>query len=63
AQEGENFLQRKGQGTGIGLYFIKLLCQDLNIYYKIEDREHGSGTKFILSFSKKSKKSESNGRA
>lgn len=63
AQEGENFLQRKGQGTGIGLYFIKLLCQDLNIYYKIEDREEGGGTKFILSFSKKSKKSQSNGNA
>jgi PAS domain S-box-containing protein len=60
-QESENFLQRKGQGTGIGLYFIKLLCQDLNIYYKIEDREEGGGTKFILSFRKKSKKSQSNG--
>lgn len=54
AQEDENLLQRKGQGTGIGLYFVKLLCDDLGINYAIEDRE-GGGTRFILVFNNKSR--------
>ena len=54
-QEDEALLERKGQGTGIGLYFIKLLCQDLKISYKIEDRDVGSGTKFIITFADKIK--------
>jgi PAS domain S-box-containing protein len=53
AQEDDNFLQRKGSGIGIGLYFVKLLCQDLLINYKIEDRANKKGTKFILRFNNK----------
>ena len=58
AQEDASFLQRKGSGTGIGLYFIKLLCQDLLIRYKIEDRVNTQGTKFILTFNNKYKTAE-----
>jgi len=58
AQEDDNFLQRKGSGTGIGLYFIKLLCKDLFIGYKIEDRVNTQGTKFILTFNNKYKTTE-----
>ena len=54
-QEDESLLERRGQGTGIGLYFIKLLCQDLNISYTIEDRAESSGTKFIFTFANKTK--------
>ncbi len=56
AQEDENLLQRKGQGTGVGLYFLKLLCQDLHIAYSVEDRDEGTGTRFLLSFDSNPKK-------
>jgi signal transduction histidine kinase len=51
-QEDTNILERKGQGTGIGLYFLKLLCRDLHIDYTIDDRKDAPGTKFSLCFSK-----------
>lgn len=50
SQEDDFLLQKKEQGTGIGLYFIKLLCEDLHIQYKIMDGKNHSGTKFILIF-------------
>lgn len=53
AQEDENILQRKGQGTGIGLYYVKLLCKDLKIKYILEDGKNGIGTKFTLLFDSK----------
>ncbi len=52
-QEDEQLLDRRGQGTGIGLYFLRLLCEDLNIAYKVEDREESTGTRFVFSFSNK----------
>ena len=52
-QEDEGLLDRKGKGTGIGLYFLKLLCQDLHINYKVEDAEVDSGTRFTLTFKNK----------
>ncbi len=50
AQEDENLIQRKGKGTGIGLYFIKLLCNDLGIQYQLKDRIPQPGTRFELIF-------------
>lgn len=54
-QEDDSLLQRKGQGTGIGLHFIKLLCSDLDISYKVEDASEGHGTKFSIIFADRSK--------
>jgi PAS domain S-box-containing protein len=50
AQEDDDLLERKGQGTGVGLYFMKLLCRDLSIDYKVEDVDGSSGTKFTIMF-------------
>jgi len=36
------------KGTGIGLHFVKLLCEGLNFEYKIEDSPPLGGAKFIL---------------
>ena len=50
-EQGEtSLLSRKGQGTGIGLYIVKLLCDDLNIGYRLEDSEALGGTRFVLRF-------------
>ncbi|QOY53358.1 hybrid sensor histidine kinase/response regulator [Candidatus Sulfurimonas baltica] len=56
SQEDDGLLERKSQGTGVGLYFVKLLCTDLHISYKVEDRNEGSGTKFTLTFNEKQEK-------
>ena len=61
AQEDESALERKGKGTGIGLYFVQLLCNDLDIKYSIEDahpEEKYKGVKFILTFSNRRKNRE-----
>ena len=50
AQEDTDLLERKAKGTGIGLYYMKLLCDGLKISYKVEDRDGLSGTKFVLIF-------------
>lgn len=55
-QEDENILERKGQGTGVGLYFVKLLCRDLNITYTVEDRDKGSGSRFVFNFKNRTQK-------
>ena len=50
-EQGESsLLSRKGQGTGIGLYLLKLLCDDLGITYRLEDSEKLGGTRFVLRF-------------
>jgi PAS domain S-box-containing protein len=36
------------KGTGIGLHFVKLLCEGLHFEYKIEDSPPLGGAKFIL---------------
>ena len=41
------------KGTGIGLNFVKLLCEDLGFCYNIEDSIELGGTKFIVSKTKK----------
>ena len=52
-QEDDDILERSGQGTGVGLYFMKLLCEDLNIKYYVEDRQDNQlGTKFTFTFEK-----------
>jgi PAS domain S-box-containing protein len=55
SQEDEGLLSRQGQGTGVGLYFLKLLCRDLKINYKVEDAEQNSGTRFTLIFKNRQK--------
>ncbi|WP_294966317.1 response regulator [Sulfurimonas sp.] len=50
AQEEDALLSRQSKGTGIGLYFVNLLCRDLKIDYKVEDAKQSSGTKFTLIF-------------
>jgi PAS domain S-box-containing protein len=52
-QENENLLNHSKDSSGIGLYFLKLLCDDLKIAYKIEDAVTSSGTIFTLIFSEK----------
>lgn len=50
-EQGESsLLSRKGQGTGIGLYLVKLLCDDLGIRYRLEDSDRLGGTRFVLRF-------------
>jgi len=36
------------KGTGIGLHFVKLLCEGLNLEYKVEDSTTLGGVKFTL---------------
>jgi len=55
SQEDDDLLERKGQGTGIGLYFMNLLCKDLNIVHKVEDAHESSGTIFTIIFKKQDK--------
>lgn len=43
-------LKRNSKGTGIGLYLVKLLCDDLKIEYNVEDSKELGGTKFLLRF-------------
>lgn len=50
SQENSDLLERKAKGTGIGLYFMNLLCKDLNINHRVEDRNGVPGTKFTLEF-------------
>ena len=46
SSEGKNNMDKKG--TGIGLHFVKLLCEGLNFEYRIEDSLTLGGTKFIV---------------
>lgn len=52
-QSGNGLLKKEKKGTGIGLNFVKLLCEDLNLQYRLEDSYDLGGLKFILTKSKK----------
>jgi PAS domain S-box-containing protein len=47
-QNDDDIKTRQSKGTGIGLSFVKLLCKDLNIQYKVEDSKELGGLKFSL---------------
>ncbi|DAB32502.1 MAG TPA: PAS domain-containing sensor histidine kinase [Sulfurospirillum sp. UBA11407] len=47
-QSGKGLLKKEQKGTGIGLNFVKLLCQDLEFEYMVEDSKNLGGLKFIL---------------
>lgn len=53
AQDGKGVTSMEKKGTGIGLNFVKLLCEGLNFGYKIEDSTTWGGTKFVLTKSKR----------
>lgn len=46
SSSGPSGIEKKG--TGIGLHFVKLLCEGLKLEYKIEDSLTLGGAKFIL---------------
>ncbi len=46
SSSGPSNIEKKG--TGIGLHFVKLLCEGLKLEYKIEDSPTFGGAKFIL---------------
>lgn len=48
SQDAKGLTSMEKKGTGIGLNFVKLLCEGLNLGYRIEDSEALGGTKFIL---------------
>ncbi|NWF65942.1 MAG: response regulator [Campylobacterales bacterium] len=49
-QEQTDDIKRTAKGTGVGLHFVKLLANGLNIEIKLEDSEELGGAKFILIF-------------
>ncbi len=53
-QEDDGDLKRASKGTGIGLHFVKLLCEGMNIDLSLEDSTSLGGAKFILTFNTKS---------
>jgi len=49
-QGNTSLIRRETQGTGIGLYFVKLLCNDLGVTYSLEDSKRLGGTSFGFFF-------------
>jgi PAS domain S-box-containing protein len=49
-QEDDGGIKRASKGTGIGLHFVKLLCEGMNIDLKLEDSQKLGGTKFSFGF-------------
>lgn len=49
-QGNTSLIKRETKGTGIGLYFVKLLCDDLGVAYSLEDSKRLGGTSFGLFF-------------
>ena len=47
-QSSQGLSNMEKKGTGIGLHFVKLLCEGLQFSYKLEDSSSLGGTKFIL---------------
>ncbi|NWF66160.1 MAG: HAMP domain-containing histidine kinase, partial [Campylobacterales bacterium] len=47
-QEDSKNIDRVTKGTGVGLHFIKLLCENLNLNYKLEDSIKLGGAKFTI---------------
>ena len=47
-QSGSGLSSMEKKGTGIGLHFVKLLCEGLMLEYRIEDSTTLGGAKFIL---------------
>lgn len=50
-QDESDDMTRTAKGTGVGLHFVKLLSDGLNIGLKLEDSKTLGGAKFILEFS------------
>lgn len=49
-QEDDGAIKRTSKGTGIGLNFVKLLCEGMNIDLSLEDSQKLGGTKFEFKF-------------
>ena len=49
-QDESDDMTRTAKGTGVGLHFVKLLCEGLEIGLKLEDSKNLGGAKFILDF-------------
>jgi len=49
-QEDDGAIKRTSKGTGIGLNFVKLLCEGMNIGLSLEDSQKLGGTKFEFNF-------------
>ena len=47
-QDAKGITSMEKKGTGIGLNFVKLLCEGLSFEYKIEDSHELGGAKFVL---------------
>lgn len=57
-QGNTSLIKRETQGTGIGLYFVRLVCNDLGIKYNLEDSKQMGGTRFGLLFEMNNKNKE-----
>ncbi|MCH9813679.1 MAG: PAS domain S-box protein [Epsilonproteobacteria bacterium] len=49
-QEDDDGIKRASKGTGIGLHFVKLLCEGMSVDLKLEDSKKLGGTKFTFGF-------------
>lgn len=49
-QEDDGGIKRASKGTGVGLHFVKLLCEGMDIGLTLKDSENLGGAKFVLSF-------------
>lgn len=47
-QGDENKVTRTAQGTGVGLHFVKYLCQEMKIDIRVETSKHLGGARFVL---------------
>lgn len=47
-QGDEDKVTRTAQGTGVGLHFVKFLCQEMKIDINVEKSKHLGGARFVL---------------
>ena len=47
-QGDEDKVTRTAQGTGVGLHFVKFLCQEMKIDISVEKSKHLGGARFVL---------------